>query len=215
MSDRSGTIYIGNKESKQSKLPLEKEVPDFRYEVNESWVGIIPFLCILGLVTAVTFLLWVTSIGIFPQLLNFEKQVFELVAGGIVTIDVIQKINWVFTGIFFILVLFSAIWVFNYWRFQILGEWKFTKTGLEITGNYATLGSELIEYEYLKTIVTYKRQPYDLLIPGLGEIASLYMYWKYKLSIIEVRTELSYLDSKGDHRPAFTIDYIQNGDKVS
>ena len=56
---------------------------------------------------------------------------------------------------------------------------------------------------------------YNFLIPGLGELASLYMFWKYRLSIIEVRAELSYLDNKGEHRPSFSIDYVENGNVVS
>jgi hypothetical protein len=187
----------------------------FRYEVNESWKGIYPYIGLIILSGLVIFTLWAVSAFWFPQLLGFERYVIQTLTGISLTVDLISKINTVFTGVVLLLLFGTGLAIFNFWRYEILGEWRFTQKGLEITGHYTTLGSELIEYEYLKTIVTFRRQPYRFPVPGLGELASLYMYWKYGLSIIEIRTELSYLNRSGEHMPVLTIDYVENGREVA
>lgn len=199
-----------------SEVLYNTETPQpFRYEVNESWKGIYPFLFMLGLLALVIIAVWMLSIWGVPELVGFEKKIIEYAIGVPITIDVIHKINLLFAVLSLLLLIIAAGGLFNYWRYQILGEWIFTPDGLEITGHYTTLGSETIEYEHLKTIVTFRRQKYQLIIPGLGELASLYMYWKYGISEIEIRTELSYLNSNGEHQAAITIDYVENGKEVA
>jgi hypothetical protein len=184
------------------------------YVVNESWLGFIPSL--VGYISNLMLLFFLLIyINTHPALIEFEKLTFELFADAPISIDFVLNLNIALFSFLTLILFVSLIHAFNYWRYQILGEWRFEKDKLEVVGNYPHFGSEYIEYGFLKTIVTYKRQTFPGLLPGLGTLWSLLLFWKYKLSEIEIRTELSYMNSKGEHEPIITIDYVPNGKRVT